>query len=128
MLLVGCSHAAAAVPTLGQPAGIFARGGQGFGQVQPTVIFNGGDPTGRVTDIRWTSWGASKATGAGTGWYPGANGVAEGHYEPATVVAFDLGRCGGKLMYRAVEWYFPSNGDHFNPRQYEDICKGDYVG
>jgi hypothetical protein len=43
-------------------------------------------------------------------------------------VAFDLGNCDGKLMYRAVEWYFPQHGEHFNPRQYEDICTGSYVG
>ena len=91
------------------------------------MIFNGGDPTGRVGAIRWESWGRPTATGQGTGWYP-FNGVADGRYEPATVVAFDLGACGGRLVYRAVEWYFPSLGERFNNAQYEDICAGDYVG
>ncbi len=47
--------------------------------------------------------------------------------ESATIVAFDLGTCDGKLMYQAVEWYFPKNGQTFNPSQFEDICNGSYV-
>jgi hypothetical protein len=54
--------------------------------------------------------------------------VATGTQETVTIVAFDLGNCDGKLMYRAVEWYFPQHGDRFNPSQYEDICTGSYVG
>lgn len=46
--------------------------------------------------------------------------------EAATVVAFNLGLCGGKLMYRAVEWYFPQHEQAFNPSQYENICTGGY--
>jgi hypothetical protein len=30
-------------------------------------------------------------------------------------------------MYRAVEWFFPSHGQRFNPRRYENICTGTYV-
>jgi hypothetical protein len=45
-----------------------------------------------------------------------------------TIVAFDLGTCGGTLMYQAVEGYFPQHGQNFNPSQYEDICAGSYVG
>ena len=114
-------------PTLGQLAGVFAQG-QGFGQVQPPKIFNGGDPTGLVTHITWQSWGSRRAIGSGTAEYVGPNqSVATGKPKPATVVAFHLGMCDGKLMYQAVEWYFPGEGQSFDPSHYENICTGSYV-
>jgi len=115
------------VPALGQPAGVFAHGA-GFGLVRPARIFNGGDPTGLVTGITWGSWGGASATGTGTSEYeaPGQS-VAAGREEPAKVVAFDLGTCDGKLMYQAVEWYFPQHGQSFRPGQYENVCAGRYV-
>jgi hypothetical protein len=118
----------AAIPVLGQLAGTFARG-QGFGQVRPGTVFNGGDPTGLVTGITWSSWGASTASGTGTSDYVGPGQyVATGTQEPVTIVAFNLGTCDGKLMYQAVEWYFPQHGQTFDPNQYEDICTGTYIG
>jgi hypothetical protein len=118
---------AAALPTLGRSAGLFAHG-QGFGQVKPAVVDNGGDPTGLVTGITWRSWGGSSATGTGTSDYVGPNQtVANGTQQPVTIVAFDLGDCGGALMYRAVEWYFPQHGQAFDAHQYEDVCTGSYV-
>jgi hypothetical protein len=114
-------------PVLGQLAGVFAQG-QGFGQVEPPKIFNGGDPTGLVTHITWQSWGSRRAIGSGTAEYVGPNqSVATGKQKPATVVAFHLGTCGGKLMYQAVEWYFPGQGQSFDPTHYENICTGSYV-
>jgi hypothetical protein len=116
-----------AVPTLGQPAGDFAQG-TGFGQVKPAKIFNGGDPTGLVTHVVWTSWGGGRAVATGISDYVGpGQSVAAGTEERATVVAFDLGTCDGKLMYRAVEWYFPQHGQAFDAGQYENICTGTYV-
>ena len=116
-----------AVPTLGRFAGAFGISGVGFGQVRPKEIFNGGDPSGMVSHITWKSWGGPQAIGTGTALYVGPHqSVAEGTEETATVVAFNLGLCGGKLMYRAVEWYFPQHGQAFNPRQYENICTGGY--
>jgi hypothetical protein len=131
----GCAAAApaataitqAAVPTLGRLAGVFAHG-KGFGQVRPSEIFNGGDPTGLVTHVVWKSWGGAKAVATGITDYVGPNQtVAGGTEEPATVVAFKLGTCDGKLMYRAVEWYFPQHKQAFAPGRYEDICTGTYV-
>jgi hypothetical protein len=122
------SASPAGLPTLGQLAGDFAHG-TGFGQVKPSKIFNGGDPTGLVTDVVWSSWGASQATATGTSDYVGpGQSDAQGTEEQATVVAFDLGSCGGKLMYQAVEWYFPQHSQAFNPNTYENICTGSYVG
>jgi hypothetical protein len=119
--------APATAPVLGQPAGVFASGA-GFGQVRPTRIFNGGDPSGLVTGIVWTSWGGSRATGTGTSVYVGpGQSVATGTEQTATVVAFRLGTCDGKLMYRALEWYFPQHGQSFSATHYENICAGSYV-
>ena len=110
--------------------GIFAQGGygRGFGQVKPTEVYNGGDPTGQVTNIVWHSWGGAQAMGAGTAEYVGpSQTVAEGTEESATIVAFNLGTCSGKFMYQAVEWYFPQHGGSFDSTHYEDICTGSYV-
>jgi hypothetical protein len=116
------------VPTLGQPAGVFAHG-QGFGQVRPPKIFNGGDPTGLVTHVVWRSWGGAQAVATGISDYVGPNQtVAGGRQERVTVVAFNLGTCDGTLMYRAVEWYFPQHGQAFDAGHYQDICTGTYVG
>jgi hypothetical protein len=118
---------AAALPTLGQLAGVFAHG-QGIGQVKPTEIFNGGDPTGLVTQVVWRSWGGAQAIATGISDYVGpGQTVAGGKEEPVTVVAFNLGICNGRLMYRAVEWYFPQHKQAFDPGHYEDICMGTYV-
>lgn len=117
----------AAAPVLGQLTGAFAHG-TGFGQAKPSRIFNGGDPTGLVTGISWTSWGGAQATGTGTSDYVGPNqSVATGTQEPVTVVAFHLGTCDGKLMYRAVEWYFSQHGQAFSPGKYENVCTGSFV-
>jgi hypothetical protein len=88
----------------------------------------GGDPTGLVTYVVWTSWGSSRAVATGVSDYVGpGQSVAGGTEETATVVAFDLGTCDGKLMYQAVEWCFPQHGQTFDAGQYEDICTGSYV-
>jgi hypothetical protein len=117
----------APAPTLGRLAGAFFQG-EGFGQVEPSTVFNGGDPTGLVRDVVWRSWGGPTAVGSGTSDYVGpAQTVAGGTEEPATVVAFDLGTCQGRLMYQAVEWYFPQHGQTFDPHRYEDICTGTFV-
>jgi hypothetical protein len=43
----------------------FAPGGDGFGTVQPSDIFNGGDPSGHISQIHWTGWGSNTAFGTG---------------------------------------------------------------
>jgi hypothetical protein len=117
----------AATPVLGQLAGVFAHG-TGFGRVRPAEVFNGGDPTGLVSKITWSSWGGATATGSGTSTYVAANQpVAAGRPQPATIVAFDLGTCHGKLMYQAVEWYFPQHGQAFSASHYENVCNGTFV-
>jgi len=102
--------------------------GKGFGLVKPSTVFNGGDPTGLVTDVVWKTWGGATAVGSGVSDWVGPNHtVAGGTEEPVTIVAFRLGVCDGKTMYQAVEWFYPQHGMTFDPNQYEDICKGTYV-
>jgi hypothetical protein len=31
-------------------------------------------------------------------------------------------------MYQAVEWFFPGDGQSFDPNHYLNICTGQYVG
>jgi len=119
--------ASVSAPVLGQLTGVFAHG-EGFGQAQPARIFNGGDPTGLVTQIVWKSWGGSRAVATGMSeWVGPGQSVATGTPEPVRVVAFHLGTCGGQLMYQAVEWYFPQHAQAFTPGRYENICTGSYV-
>ena len=113
------------VATLGV---VWASSQEGYGEIEPTRIFNGGDPTGLVTDVRWDSWGEDTATGRGISvWEGAAATVADAPQSEAVVTAFDLGDCNGQLAYRAINWYFPEYGQSFDPESYINICTGDYV-
>jgi hypothetical protein len=83
--------------------------GQGGGTVKPRVVFLGGDPTGRVTGISWTDWGAARAVGDGRGWCPGQS-VAAGHYCSAALYVSRLGTCHGHWAYRSLAFYFKDRG------------------
>jgi hypothetical protein len=115
--------AAQPVPVLGQSRGVT----EGYGSARPAAISTGGDPTGILTNVSWQSWGGSQAIGTGTGYYDPPNvPVDQSRAEQATIVAFDLGTCGGQYMYRAVEWYFPASGGTFNASTYLNICAWTY--
>ena len=63
---------------LGQAVGTFFDG-QGFGQARPATVYNGGDPTGRVTAVTWNSWGGPTAVGTGmSDWVGPTQSVAGG--------------------------------------------------
>ncbi len=113
------------VPVLGTTWGPDQKG---YGAARPDTIFNGGDPTGLVTDVRWKSWGGPVAIASGMSYDPHGGTVAGSTREKATVEAFNLGVCHGTLMYQAIEWYFPADGDKFDPHIYINICTGEYVG
>ena len=99
----------------------------GYGHVKPPVINNGGDPTGVVTAIRWTTWGGPRAVGTGRGSYVGPHSVvAGGSYASAEIVLFHLGTCKGRPAYDAIEWYFPDHGERFNAGTYINACTGAY--
>jgi hypothetical protein len=84
--------------------------GYGFGTAAPGAIFNGGDPSGLVTHIDWTSWGQSVAAGRGLN----AIFMPQGGYYAQLVTiqlrAYDLGRCTplGPLAYRRLSVREPS--------------------
>ncbi len=132
-VLAAAAVAAAALPGGAAGAGVPTRLGRahgpglsGFGLSRPRRVFLGGDPTGLLERIHWSSWGGARANGTGEAEYvwPGtavaANPIAPG----ARVVAFHLGTCRGVRSYNAVEWYFPRYGESFNPRDYFNTCTG----
>jgi hypothetical protein len=122
--IFSASAIAAATPIL---AGPWAPNQRGYGHARPSTVFNGGDPTGLVSDIHWATWGGAKAIGTGTSDYVGpTQSVAGGTEESARIVAFHLGSCHGRRAYDAVEWYFPQHGNRFNARTYIDPCTGTY--
>jgi hypothetical protein len=102
---------------------------RGFGTVRPKEIFNGGDPSGHVTNITWDSWGGAEATGHGM------NAIfkpAGGYY--ATQVRIDLsarnvGTCPGEShpSYRQLFAREPSRpggkpGKWFLWAEAHDLC------
>ncbi|MGE5408249.1 MAG: hypothetical protein ACM3NV_06510 [Syntrophothermus sp.] len=73
--------------------------GEGWGTARPHTIFNGGDPSGLITDVHWSSWGGAVARGHGRHpiFKPGG-----GYYRHAVVArlkATDIGRCEGRRAY-----------------------------
>lgn len=119
----GSTAVAGAAPTLGRS---LSASQEGYGQVKPSTIFNGGDPTGLVTGVTWSRWGGRRAIGNGTGdWVWPGESVANGSiHTPAVVVAFDLGTCAGRPAYRKITWYFPSRGESLDPSSFQNICTG----
>lgn len=120
---VGAS-ARPAAPVLGQP---WSTGQDGYGEARPQRIFNGGDPTGLVTNIKWSHWGDKKAVGWGRGLFvwPGRS-VAEGRRARARVVAYHRGKCGGGSSYNAIQWFYPRYGERFHRSLFLNTCSGDY--
>ena len=51
--------------------------GRGFGQVKPSEVVLGGDPTGDIPEIAWSSWGGPEASGTGTSFYVARRGASE---------------------------------------------------
>ena len=90
--LAGSALASGSRPVLGAKA--FAPMGEGFGTVAPPKIFNGGDPSGLVSNITWHHWGSRTATG----WGKTSIFKPHGGYYPqqvrAELRASRLGRCG----------------------------------
>jgi hypothetical protein len=102
---------------------------RGYGEMERSTIDNGGDPTGLVEHIRWQSWGGSRAIGSGSAEWLGPNQFSyQATPAAATIVAFNLGVCRGRLAYTAIAWYFPEHDQHFTPSTHINICTGEYVG
>jgi hypothetical protein len=78
--------------------------GVGWGTPHPSEIFNGGDPSGRVTQIRWSGWGGAATVGHGLNAIFMPQGGYYGKLAGIELIAYDLGRCtrGGPLAYREL--------------------------
>jgi hypothetical protein len=102
------SAGAAANPVLGAKdfAGPY---GAGWGTAEPSEIFNGGDPSGSVRDIKWTGWGNPSAIGSGLNPIFKPHG---GYYrKPARIElrATKLGKCGSRRAYTKLEVRIPKH-------------------
>jgi hypothetical protein len=67
--------------------------GAGWGTAKPAKIFNGGDPSGLVTQIHWTHWGSKASIGHGRNAIFKPRG---GYYRRLVHIelrAYDIGRC-----------------------------------
>jgi hypothetical protein len=107
------------VPVLGDANG----GVVGFGKAHPAVLALGNDITGHMIKIRWKNWGATQATGTGTGyWVPAGKPLADARPTPAKIVAFDLGTCDGVRAYLKYAWWLPSCGGTFRAAHANHAC------
>ena len=73
----------------------------GWGTAHPRIIFNGGDPSGKAWNLRWSNWGDGSPTGRGLTWVARPNG---GYYDQPGAIemrAYRLGQCvaGGNPAY-----------------------------
>src|SRR6266516_1895566 len=101
-----CSSRRAIVLGSMRPGGPF----EGWGACRPREFSNGGDPSGTVGHIRWTSWGGRVATGHGLNSIFSPRG---GYYRRQVVIylrAFDVGRCSarGRRAYLRLRVREPS--------------------
>lgn len=118
--------ASASGTVLGQP---WASNQQGYGEVAPTVVFNGGSGLGMIQNIAWESWGGPEARGSGQAIRPGpSGGGADGSLETAEIVVFDLATCPGSdtPAYTGVTWFFPTDGSwQIGQGEWTNACTGD---
>jgi hypothetical protein len=109
----------AVVPVLGDAV----AGSAGFGKPHPGLVALGNDIIGHVARIHWANWGATRASGTGTGyWIPSGKPPSDARAAPAKIVAFDLGSCHGARAYRKLEWWLPGRGGRFTARGASSVC------
>jgi hypothetical protein len=84
---------------------------QGWGSERPAIIYNGGDPSGMISSVRWDTWGGRIARGRGkTSIF-----APTGGYYPTLVRiqlrASSVGRCDprGPLAYLALDFRVPDH-------------------
>ena len=100
----------------------WAHDSVGYGKARPSEIATGGDSSGSVSNITWTSWGGAQAIGTGTASYGAGNygtctawkaahpGSSEDCSQRVPIVAYSLSDCNGHQGYHSIEWYFPLAG------------------
>jgi hypothetical protein len=85
----------------------FASNGEGWGEERPAAIYNGGDASGSVTDIRWNSWGGSAAIGWGRNPIFKPHGGYFRHPVWIKLKASAVGRCEGLRAYTRLQFRAP---------------------
>jgi hypothetical protein len=81
--------------------------GYGFGTEKPKRFFNGGDPSGLVSNIHWRNWGAPTAIGHGLTSIFKPQG---GYYRKLVRIklqARGIGTCDGKQAYQQLRFRVP---------------------
>jgi hypothetical protein len=73
--------------------------GNGFGAPHPRFISNGGDASGSISDVHWSSWGKPVAHGRGRHPIFRPHGGYFRHPVVALLKATDLGNCEGHPAY-----------------------------
>ena len=79
--------------------------GRGWGTPHPRLVDNGGVPSGRAFDLRWSNWGAPVARARGSTWIYKPHG---GYYRKPGALefrAYRLGHCvaGGPTAYTRLQ-------------------------
>lgn len=95
--------AATASPAVGRVVlgGVIYGGslGEGWGTPRPHRIFNGGDPSGLISNVHWSSWGGPMARGHGRHALFKPSGGYYRHTVVARLKAKRIGRCEGRRAY-----------------------------
>lgn len=100
-------------PVLAAPIG---RASVGLGTARPRTVSGGGDPSSGIESITWRSWGGATARGRGFGCFvPPGKPIAACVRRPVEVIATGLGTCGGRRAYEDLGWWFPTEGQTFDP-------------
>jgi hypothetical protein len=73
--------------------------GEGWGTAHPKTIYNGGDPSGLISDVHWASWGGAVALGHGLNSIFKPHGGYYGHQVAIQLKAKRIGRCEGHSAY-----------------------------
>lgn len=89
-------------------SGLFPNG-EGWGEIRPSTVFNGGVPSGLVWHIRWRNWGGRVASGRGiTSIYKPRGGYFR-RSARIELRASNIGACqlGGQRTYRRLSARVP---------------------
>lgn len=73
--------------------------GEGWGSERPEIIYNGGDPSGLIAHVHWSTWGGAVARGHGQ---HAIFKPRSGYYHRPVVAqlkAKQVGRCEGRSAY-----------------------------
>lgn len=73
--------------------------GEGWGTPHPSFIYNGGDSSGSISNVTWSSWGGEEARGRGRHPIFKPRGGYYRHPVVAQLKAIRIGRCEGRQAY-----------------------------